>query len=357
MGNRCLETLCESETQEEEAKQFSWDVRRPVDTSLYFVDGLCSGEECVRVSGSLGEQQFTVQNCSGARVYVLDHVNSVTIDNCTDCLLVIAAVKGSVFLRDCRECRVLVGCGQFRTRDCQSLHVLLHCSTQPIIESSTDVIFSCLQLDYPGFDDDLRSAGLCVFSNTWSCIHDFTPVGTGDDANWTLMEHKSHVQRALDQIPPPATCDDPRARVRFHCDVGPIPFSRGQLPSGSNIPDSVLVLFIPSSAFSTLCHSYIMKFHARLLQKEEATLLFSRSLCLSTIQLGRVLPAAELDNLPTTDVQTIGLVYSLLPLSLCLQVRSELSMEEGSSSTLTHITSDTRHLSAFTGYCQSSVAT
>ena len=56
---------------------------------------------------------------------------------------------GSLFLRDCKRCRVVAACGQFRTRDCQQVDTYLHCSTQPIIEASTQMRFACYQLYYP----------------------------------------------------------------------------------------------------------------------------------------------------------------------------------------------------------------
>ena len=59
------------------------------------------------------------------------------------------AIFGSVFIRDCTSCTIAVACGQFRTRDCSDLRVALLCTTQPIIESSARVHFSCLGLEYP----------------------------------------------------------------------------------------------------------------------------------------------------------------------------------------------------------------
>ena len=55
----------------------------------------------------------------------------------------------SVFLRDCNQCRVMVACQQFRSRDCSKMEVLLHCSSQPVIESCTKMKFGCFTASYP----------------------------------------------------------------------------------------------------------------------------------------------------------------------------------------------------------------
>lgn len=53
-----------------------------------------------------------------------------------------------MFVRDTIDSTVLVACGQFRVRDCTSLRISLFCSTQPVIESSRELKFSCYQLYY-----------------------------------------------------------------------------------------------------------------------------------------------------------------------------------------------------------------
>jgi len=54
----------------------------------------------------------------------------------------------SVFVRDSTDCVLATVCQQFRTRDCRDLCVYLSCSSQPIIESSHNIKFACLTLNY-----------------------------------------------------------------------------------------------------------------------------------------------------------------------------------------------------------------
>ena len=59
----------------------------------YTIEQMRSGE-VGRTPGQIGGQQFIVRDCQGARIYLLDAVNTITVDDCTDCLLVAGAVRG-----------------------------------------------------------------------------------------------------------------------------------------------------------------------------------------------------------------------------------------------------------------------
>lgn len=54
----------------------------------------------------------------------------------------------SVFIRDSINCVLATICQQFRTRDCRDVYVYLSCTSQPIIESSHNIKFACLTLNY-----------------------------------------------------------------------------------------------------------------------------------------------------------------------------------------------------------------
>uniref|UniRef100_A0A0K0DBR2 C-CAP/cofactor C-like domain-containing protein n=1 Tax=Angiostrongylus cantonensis TaxID=6313 RepID=A0A0K0DBR2_ANGCA len=103
---------------------------------------------------------------------ILDYSSSVT-DSCNmHCDI---DTQFHVFLRECRSCTVLVACQQLRTRDCRSLRIALHCSTQPIIEETSDAIFHPLALHYDSFIDDMIAAHLSIFTSYSTSVHDFTP--------------------------------------------------------------------------------------------------------------------------------------------------------------------------------------
>ncbi|KAB7505404.1 Protein XRP2, partial [Armadillidium nasatum] len=168
------------------------DKRKKVDPAEYTIENI-KNEEVGRLPGSINGQQFIIQNCESSKIYLFDHINTVTIDDCTDCSIYIGPVAGSLFIRNCKNCTLVAASGQFRTRDCQKINTFLYCQTKPIIESSIKMKFGCFQSNYPQLNvispfnylipvDHFKKSNLNIFNNNWSEIHDFTPVE--GEKNW-----------------------------------------------------------------------------------------------------------------------------------------------------------------------------
>ncbi|KAJ3598838.1 hypothetical protein NHX12_032802 [Muraenolepis orangiensis] len=175
---------------DEAPRQYSWDTREKVDPKDYMLSGL-KDTAVGRLPGTLNGQQLVIQDCENCDIFVFDHSAAITVDDCVNCRVFLGPVKGSVFFRDCRDVRCAVACQQFRTRDCKKMEVHLCCATQPIIESSTGMRFGCFRYYYPELAFHFKDAGLSVFNNNWSNVHDFTPV-SGEN-NWGLLTEASDV--------------------------------------------------------------------------------------------------------------------------------------------------------------------
>ena len=67
--------------------------------------------------------------------------------------------------------KVVLACGQYRCRDCRNLELYLHCSTQPVIESSTKIQTSPLILDFDGIEKILEKMKISKFNNLWSKVN------------------------------------------------------------------------------------------------------------------------------------------------------------------------------------------
>lgn len=193
-----------------------------VDPKDYMLTGL-KDATVGRLPGKLNGQQFVIQECENCNIFVFDHSATITIDDCVNCRIVLGPVKGSVFFRDCKDIKCVVACQQFRTRDCKKMDVFLCCATQPIIESSTGMKFACFQYYYPELAFHFKDAGLSIFNNNWSNIHDFTPVS--EQNNWSLLPETSSV---LDFVPAPDTESDFKA-VRVSADPARsiVPLTKG----------------------------------------------------------------------------------------------------------------------------------
>ena len=78
-------------------------------------------------------------------------------------------------------------CQQFRCRDLSNCNIMLHCQTQPIIESSVGLGFCCWNLGYQNLAEQQRAAKLSPFLNFWSHIHNFTPKRT---QSWSYINEE-----------------------------------------------------------------------------------------------------------------------------------------------------------------------
>ncbi|KAJ8407259.1 hypothetical protein AAFF_G00278330 [Aldrovandia affinis] len=157
---------------EEEPKQYSWDKREKVDPNDYILKG-AKDATIGRLPGKLNGQQLVIQDCENCDIYIFDHSATISVDDCTNCRIVLGPVKGSVFIRDCKDMKCVVACQQFRTRDCKKYY-------------------------YPELAFHFKDAGLSIFNNNWSNVHDFTPVS--GETNWGLLPEGAEV---LDYVPAP----------------------------------------------------------------------------------------------------------------------------------------------------------
>ncbi|CAB4006920.1 XRP2, partial [Paramuricea clavata] len=122
------------------------------------------------------------------------------------------------------------------TRDCRRLDVFLCCNTQPIIESSTGMKFACFQYNYPELEGQFDAAGLSVYNNNWSNIHDFTPAA--DVETWSLLPEDAKVS---DYVPHPPCRYFPEMEVSADADSSVVPLTLGTRRKQSD--ESCLVVF------------------------------------------------------------------------------------------------------------------
>ncbi|KYO41490.1 protein XRP2 [Alligator mississippiensis] len=179
---------------EDTQPRYSWDQRPQVDPKDYMFSGL-KDETVGRLPGKVAGQQFVLQECENCNIYIFDHSATITIDDCTNCRIFLGPIKGSVFFRDCKDC----------------------------------MKFGCFQYYYPELALQFKDAGLSIFNNTWSNIHDFTPV-SGEN-NWSLLPEDAAVQ---DFVPLPTSEELKGVRISTDATRSIIPITRGQRQKSSD---------------------------------------------------------------------------------------------------------------------------
>lgn len=57
----------------------------------------------------------------------MDSSSTLSIDDCENCRIFIGPSQSSVFVRTTKNSNLIIACGQFRSRDCKDLKILLQC--------------------------------------------------------------------------------------------------------------------------------------------------------------------------------------------------------------------------------------
>ncbi|XP_074661001.1 protein XRP2-like [Tubulanus polymorphus] len=229
------------------------------------------GETFGRTPGKVRGQQFMINNCEDCNIYIFDHIATVTIDDCTNCTIFLGPVQQSVYIRDCTDIRLMAACQQYRTRDCRKVDTYLCCTTQPVIESSTSMKFGCFQCFYPELEPQFHKAGLSVYNNNWSTIHDFTPV-PGEN-NFSIMDNDEEASQ-LFSLPTADYFHSLQNKVAFTATKCVVPKTMGSRRKISD--ESCLIVFFNDGGQHYRAHKLVeeMRAHTKcnLVQTKELTM-------------------------------------------------------------------------------------
>ncbi|GAB5361579.1 hypothetical protein AAMO2058_000725100 [Amorphochlora amoebiformis] len=150
------------------------------------------GKTVIRNPGEINGQSFTLDNLKNCTIGLFDTTSQVTGDDLVDCRIFIGPCQDSVFLRGCSGCNVIVSCGQFRTRDCKDMNILIHCTRgQPIIESSSNLRIGPFDGSYEELPAQLSASNMSPWDTDWTGVYDFTPPQEGEASHWALLYNET----------------------------------------------------------------------------------------------------------------------------------------------------------------------
>ncbi|CAF4633078.1 unnamed protein product [Rotaria sp. Silwood1] len=290
---------------------FSWEKedRQAIRKEDFILDKL-KNETIYRLSGSINGQQFIVQNCDNCTVYVFDHTGQIQIDDCTNCRILIGPVHGSVFIRDSTNCILATVCQQFRTRDCRDLYVYLSCTSQPIIESSHNIKFGCLTLNYDKLAEQYKLADINPWNNTWGNIHDFTTIPGGN--NYSLLDQNENLFKHL-PIPIDPSCS--HMNINDNMETSVTPFTYGELYRHRNEERCLVVFFQNSNADSCARELILMA------KQSEIVLVQTKYFLINEMSASRLFSGNTTYNSLVTKGPVIGLEFAG---TNCIQICQQL---------------------------------
>lgn len=163
------------------------EYRKYISETVYSFAG-ATGATLSRKAGEVAGQGFTIKDLSGCHASLMDHSDQVLVDNVDNCTILIGPSSESVFLRNAKNCRFFIACKQFRCRDCVGCTVSLYSKTEPVVETSSGMLFYPYAAAYPGQVAHFAKANLPAAHNHWCNVFDFNK---GDskypEPHWALL--------------------------------------------------------------------------------------------------------------------------------------------------------------------------
>ncbi|CAD7946349.1 unnamed protein product [Amoebophrya sp. A120] len=189
-------------------KQFSWEKKQTINKKDYM---LMDRKNEVIVKEGLQLQQFLVDGCENCDIFVLDPMATVSVDYSKNCRIFMAPIESSIFVRNCENCQFVLCVQQFRSRECTDCKIALFSQTDPIIEYSNKMEFSCWPISYFSLKSHLDVCKINPYSNKWNKIFDFNKKDDGS-LNYSLSAAYNASREKLAELIDFAKCTNTEFR-------------------------------------------------------------------------------------------------------------------------------------------------
>jgi len=237
MGNACAsKTLATNPPKGASAPKKEAKPQKKLDPKDY-VFSKKTGEVLVKEEGTIDGQQFNIEECKDCDIFLFDVIATAFIDECENCRIFVGPVESSIFVRNCTNCDFVIACQQFRSRDCKDCKFALLSTTEPVVETSSNMQFACFDFTYFSLAKQLQAAGLTVWNNKWSMVYDFNK--NPDRPNWSLLPQEQASQLLRLECCPGSVSLEEAQMDRV------VPITLGARPWPSQ--ESCFVVFLPDS--------------------------------------------------------------------------------------------------------------
>ena len=148
-------------------------------------------ETLMKNPGDIDGQMFSIEDCDGSTLVIMDQTEQVQIDQVKNCKIFIGACQSSIFIRNCENCVFYTCCRQLRLREVTNSTFYILSMAEVHIEYSNTVRFAPFNGGYPEHARHLTSANLDAKHNLWYDIFDHNDPGKTRE-NWSLLPEVVH---------------------------------------------------------------------------------------------------------------------------------------------------------------------
>mmetsp|Transcript_962 Transcript_962/g.1496 ORF Transcript_962/g.1496 Transcript_962/m.1496 type:complete len:420 (-) Transcript_962:637-1896(-) len=142
-----------------------------------------SNEVLEKVPETINGENFSLENLTNCKVYLMDYSAQVSINNCKNSKIFIGPVTGACFVRNCTGCVFSIATQQIRIKDSNESTVFLYSRSNPIIENSHNIRFASYNFAYPKQEEHFKKANLDPSQNNWNNITDIS----GDSKGYSFL--------------------------------------------------------------------------------------------------------------------------------------------------------------------------
>lgn len=126
---------------------------------------------------------FQLRDLVDCEIILAGTSKSIDLFRLKGCKVYIGPVSGSANISDCENCLISVASYQLRIIDSTHCQFYIHCTTNPIIDNVTHVMFAPYNFSYDELPQHMQSCNL-LGENKWNYVRDFQCLKKGKSSNW-----------------------------------------------------------------------------------------------------------------------------------------------------------------------------
>lgn len=157
-------------------------------------------QKIIRKPGSINGEMMTFDQMLNCEVYMCDVADQIFVDRCNGCVFMLGPCKSAIFVRDCEDCVLWIAAQQLRTNNCKRCTFFLYSKTEPIIETSEDLVFAPWAAQYPKCTEHFLKSGFDPQRNMWNAVYDFQ--GRANGTNWRISMLEAVLELVVELVEP-----------------------------------------------------------------------------------------------------------------------------------------------------------
>jgi hypothetical protein len=130
-------------------------------------------------------EDVLIRNCENATITIPNSIGALYLTNLKKCILQVGPVSGSIIIRECTDSKISICAKQIRIHECRNCTFYTFCTSSPVIERSTTLLFGSYNFVYKGVQDDMKRLNFLVNNKK---ILDFDQPTKKKSSNWNWID-------------------------------------------------------------------------------------------------------------------------------------------------------------------------